>query len=459
MLKFDERVFIYSLCSRDEDCKKFAAFFQPDWLDEAENVAILAEVFKFTNKYNATPSIKTLHTVFRNADPILYEGRMKEALTKISDLNVDVSESIYTLDKARDVAITKSISLLYDDAAFKERMSEGDGEEILKSINEWQVVFQGQSDKKTLDMKTAVDNLIKQASFQEESPRIPCGIGPIDRWCGGGLRKKQLGILMAPTGQGKSTLLVIMADKMARVEDKRVWFVTNELSWEETTERFLCRISGVPLTEVINDPTLSLGKLKRQWEVNKLHDKLIISDYFRPPISTNDIESELMRQVSLRGWKPDILILDFMERMKPNQNGINRSNEWVWLQVIGSDLVSLAKRHNLVIWTACQTNRAGLSKDVKSIGLEHGQSSIRHFQEATAVVTFRQVKTGPDKYGMQLFNKKQRQSKNADESVVLECDLSRMHVSDKEVKIIEVERDDDEGEAESPRQKKRRRKK
>ena len=122
-----------------------------------------------------------------------------------------------------------------------------------------------------------------------------------------------------------------------------------------------------------------------------------------------------------------------------------RGDEWIWLQHIAKDLVRLSKKHNLIIWTACQTNRGGTTADI--LDLSHAQGSIRHFQEATAVVSLKQVSLGgnDDIVGMQFFNNKQRQSKKIAQPVTLECNLSKMDISKREAQptVVEVDKDEE----------------
>lgn len=451
--KFPERVFIWSLIHREEDARKFCTNFQPQWLEQAEYAAIFQEIKSFLTKFNTVPSIKTLRIVFKERDEISYENRIKEYLDEVESYELDLSEVLWTLDKANEIAIIRSFKEVRDSILVQEE-DQLEGKGILKAISSWLSQFDGTGEKKTLHIKDAVEDLIHQGGFGWSPVRIPTGISIIDEWTGGGLRPKQLGIILGVTGGGKSANLVIMSDKMARIEEKKVWLVTNELSWNELSERIACRLTGIPLNDIMNNPVLAAKGLQRQWKMNKLDERLFISDYFKPPITVNDLESDLLRLKNVNGFVPDVLVLDFMERMKPNNRQASRDQEWIWLQSIAQDLVSMAKKHNLVIWTACQTNRGGLSAE--KLNLSHGQSSIRHFQEATAVVGIRQRKIlGHAKglVGIEYSNQKQRQSQKTEDTKVLIADLSRMNITNKEAKVIDLdtEDDDDSGTVNSPR--------
>jgi hypothetical protein len=440
-VKFPEDIFLYALTTREEDARKFSSIFRPEWLHKVEYVALLHEIYGFLKKHDTVPSVEALHQIFEDKDPIAYNSRFKPALNEIKQATPDLSQMVYVLDNARNVAIVRSLKELSDDSSFDNLQKEFKGDEILSSLAGWMNHFQGADDKKTVNLKDAVEELVENRGFNSESNRVPCGIDPLDKWSNGGLRPKNIGVLMAPTGHGKSVCLLIMAHKMAAIEKKKVWLVSNELSWEEVTERLLTRLSGVPLNDIMEHPAAGYTGLNHVWG-KKLHERLLITDYYGPDICANDLEADMLRHVSLHGWKPEVIILDFMERMRPNEKGIGAREEWIKFGHVAKDLVRLAKKHNLIIWTACQTNRGGLNADI--IELSHGQGSIRHFQEAAAVVAMRKIPLGGENlFGMQFFNEKQRHAEGGNKPITLLCNLAKMDITKKEVEPPPPPSDDD----------------
>ena len=443
MNKFDEKAFIFALASRPEDAKRFATTFRPDWLNTTEYIPILAELYAFTRKHGTQPSIHTLHQIFKDKDEEAYNLRYKEALDSITEEVPDKSKVLYTLDKAREYGVVRDFQELANDQSFLKQQADLEGNSIIKGLHKFLMRHGDTSADKTMDIREAIDHLIDNHGFTPELVRIPCGIHIIDKWTGGGLRTKQLGIIMAPTGSGKSSMLVNMAHKMAAESAQaRVWVITNELSMEEQTERMLSKITGMDVTKIINDPGIAYTGLDRHWRAG-LHDRLRLTECNRE-VSTDDIEAEMAKWSNMIGWKPDVIILDFIERMKPNDKGYSRDRVWDWLGAISRDLSRLAKRHNILIWTAAQTNRSGYAKQKGKIpmGLDMAQGSVKHLQEAAAVIAMRQVHLPGDKVVMELVDLKQRFSKGASAPVFLEVDLGKMSITnDVWVKDEEAEGD------------------
>jgi len=431
-MDFDEKIFLWSLCARPEDSKRMMNIFRPDWLGDARFQPILSEIYAFTKRYGEPPSIHTLHKVFKEKDNDFYELRMKEPLQEIESERPDTSEILYTLGQAKSVAVVRSFIELRNNPSFVENEVVYDGDTIIKEVHTWLTKFSQTSGDRTMDLKQAIEGLIQTTGFNQVNERIPVGIDPIDLWTGKGLRRKQVGVALAPTGHGKTALLNIIAHKIATIERKRVWFITNELSIEEVTERLMTRLSGIELTKIIDDPIVGFKGLTRHW-VDGLHNRLWLSEINRE-VSTDDIEAEMASWANLRGYKPDVIVLDYMERMKPTLTGYQRDKEWQWLGAIATDLVRLAKRHNILIWSAAQTNREGLSATGGITG-SMAQSSIRHLQECTSVIGIHQeeIPGDKDRVAMTFSSIKQRQSKKALRPISLIADLAKMNVTNETV--------------------------
>lgn len=441
MPQFDEDIFVYSLTVRPEDAKRFAHIFKHQWLEKSEYQPVLQEIYSFTKKFGEPPSLITLHKLFEKKDNNFYNLRVKETLETLQSISPDRSNQLRVLEEAKNVAVIRSLEALTSSSAFQKKIADLDGPEVLREMQSWMIKFSTAGEDRTMNLKQAVENLFQTAGYDNADQRIPTHIKPLDDWTGGGLRRKQLAVIIAPTGHGKSAILLNIGHKIASIEEKRVWVITNELSIEEMTERELAMMSGIEVEKIMADPTIAYEKLEYHWKKN-LDKKLIITEYNRE-ISTDDIESDLAKMVTLSSEKPDVIILDYIERMKPSGSGYQRDKEWGWLGAVAKDLVRIAKRHNILIWTAAQTNRGGMS--AKDIDLSHAQSSIRHLQESTAVISMCQEDIpGTNKVMIKLAPLKMRQSKRSSRAAKLECDLSRMYIEKEGIEVEKNEEEDDE---------------
>jgi len=427
---FDEPVFLWSLSTRTEDTKKFMDWFRPEWLKDKTLVPILSAIYSFTKEHGLAPDLNTVEMKLKDEDNDAYEMRWKEALDKVKESNPSLSQQVYVLQQAKDVAIVRSFQQLWSDHDFQRNQSEFEGTAVLSEVNSWINSFAGSEEEGILNLKSAIEKLMQDSGWNNKREKIPIGIKPIDEWTAQGLRPGQLGIVMAPTGHGKSTALMNMSLHAAQLENKNVLLVTNELTTNEQTERYLARLRMRSLKELQDDPTIAYtSELDRYW-TQGLQNKLKLQS-LNITASTNDLEADIVRYMNIEGWKPDLLVIDFMERMRPVEK-VNREKSWVFLGSIAQDLVRLAKRHNMVIWTACQTNRSGLASGAE-LALDMGQSSIQHFQEAAAVIAMKK-ETVNEQEALQFKELKMRHGAMSGRKMSLAVYLDKMFISKEEVK-------------------------
>lgn len=445
-MSFQEDIFLRAVITRPETTKIMSQVFRPEWLKGAEYQPILQEIYTFLSEYHTPPTMRVLHEIFEKKDKSLYNARIKATLTKVEDATADLADVIYTVDQARDVAVSRSLMDLVNSPMFTEMNDEFDGKGQMREIEQWMRSFQGKQEDFDLDIKEAIDMLISEHAPKLESDRIPCGIDFVDKWCGGGLRPKNLAIILAPTGHGKSTFLMIAAHNIS-VQNKNVLFISNELSMEEMTERFLSRLSGKSIDQIVEDPGVGAAGMDRLWKQYRLNERLRLLEVNRE-ISSDDIEALILKYSNIYGWRPDVIVLDFMERMCPTVTGVKRDQSWNWLGYIAKDLVRMAKRGNWLIWTAGQTNRRGFDAR-KEQSLEDAQGSVQHLQEAALVMAMRQIDhldlDDDSKVLLQFKPLKMRHSKRPGSSIMVEAKLGDMVITNNVRRIEEWINKEDEG--------------
>ena len=449
MSQFDEPLFLHALMARPEFVRQFSTVFLPDWLDDPTLIPILQEIYDFTKKHGVPPDVPTLERIFKDRDASMFELRFRNALVAIRSSAPTAAEMIYTLDRARSVAMARSLMKLVTHTDFLSLATDNDGESMMKLMHQCLSQFSENTDESSLHIKDALDLLIQEQGDMVTRDPIPCGIKPMDMWSQGGIRPPDVGIIMAPTGHGKSATLLNIAWHIAAMQELPVWFVTNELDMREQAERFFSRITSVDMYDIARKPAAAYEKLDRHW-LYGLNENLLLTAVNRD-LSCDDLEAMMGRWYNLYGWKPKVIVVDFMERMKPNDMTYGRE-EWTRLGAIGRDMVRMAKRHRMLIWTACQTNRLGLSAN--TMLPEYAQGSVRHFQEIAMVVGMRQAVSlgGLDALQFNLI-KWRHGSKRGTAPIAVEADLTKMYISNQLTKLA-APIDDEEEDEDPPKAKK-----
>jgi hypothetical protein len=446
-MNFNEPIFLRALMERPADARKYMGTFHPNWLKTAKWVPILAKIFEFVEKFGTPPGFPVLRDLFIEEDKSSYDIRYKNDIDELEALTFTDDEVLYAIDKAKDIMISWSLSHLINQPDFVRSLETFDGKEIVQDIQKWILKFDGSNEDVEFSIEDAVKELIRSRGWNNPQTNIETGIEFLDNWCGGGLRPKQLGIIVAPTGAGKSMTLMIIAYRMSTLGGKRVMFISNELSMGEITERFGTLIAGRDQDTIIDTPAIIRTGLSEKMTKWNIHKHLRVVEVNRE-ISTNDIEAMIARNIKLFGWAPEVIVIDYMERMRPLATGINRETTHLWYGEIAKDLIRMSKRTDTLVWTACQTNRSGLNSEVdQSMG--QAQGSIRHFQEASAVVALRKrpelVLPSLQNTGMKILefaNLKMRHSADSNATVFVEADFSKIAITKNYHKISEWDKSD-----------------
>jgi replicative DNA helicase len=304
------------------------------------------KIVTYRAKYNRHPSVEAMATILRteleNEDEVM-QKQVREYFHKIHTREMTDIDYIKeaSLDFCRKQnlkeAMLKSVGLLQN-CSF---------DEISKTIND--------ALKLGSENNFGYDYL---ADFERRFvPKHRCpvstGWADMDRISGGGLGKSELGVVIAPTGAGKSMVLVHLGTEALR-EGKTVVHYTLELQDMVIANRYDSCLTGYPLSDIIN------FKEEIYEEVKELDGSLIIKEYPTKSASTNTIRAHLSRLVK-RGIKPGMVIVDYGDLLKPVTARKEKRNE---LESIYEELRALSTEFSCPIWTASQTNRSGLSAEV-----------------------------------------------------------------------------------------------
>jgi len=175
----------------------------------------------------------------------------------------------------------------------------------------------------------------------------------IDDICLGGLGQKELGVVIAPTGTGKSMALVHLGAQ-ALLQGKNVVHYTLELASTVIASRYDSCITKVPLKDLHTFKDHIYDKIR------DVEGKLIIKEYPTKSASPQVIKNHLER-LRQRNFDVGMVIVDYGDILRPS---IIRKEKRHELETIYEDLRALAYEFNCPIWTASQTNRSGLEKAV-----------------------------------------------------------------------------------------------
>jgi len=314
---------------------------------ELEYLRVFADkIINYRDRYGTHPSAEAALTIIRtdleNEDKII-QKQVREYFAKI------------TARECTDIAFIKEQSI---DFCRKQNLKEA----MLKSVGLLQTCsFDEISNVINESLKLGSDSNFGYdyiADFEQRfvpKHRLPVTTGwkEIDDILGGGLGKSELGVVIAPTGAGKSFCLVHLGTQALK-EGKAVIHYTLELQDTTIANRYDSCLTGYPLSDIIN------FKEEIYQEIKDLKGKLIIKEYPTKSATTNTIKSHLTRLLK-RGIKPGMLIVDYADLLRPV---VARKEKRIELESIYEELRGISTEFKCPVWTASQTNRSGLNAEV-----------------------------------------------------------------------------------------------
>lgn len=226
------------------------------------------------------------------------------------------------------------------------------------------------------DNGVSVFDNVKDALRKEFREPIATGVAVIDTLTGGGLGKGEIGVILTPSGVGKTTLLTKIANT-AHDLGKNVCQIIFEDTEQQIQRKHYTIWSGVPLSQVSEkNDIVAEAVLKKSLEMQG-KCMLTIKRFSQENTTMMDIRNWMIRYQKKEGIKFDILILDYLDCLESHKKTADRNEAEL---VIIKSFEALAADFNIPAWTAIQTNRSGFNAEYVEAYQSGG--SIKRIQKA-----------------------------------------------------------------------------
>ena len=306
----------------------------------------VTKLFNYRKKYNVHPTNKILAAVLRTELESHNEALQKQVRDYFARISISsVQDEKYIRETSLDFckkqklkeALMTSVDLIQN-SSYDEVRRVIDNALNLGTDNNF-----GHDFLKDFELRYEI---------KARSP-ITTGWPKVDSIMKKGLGSGELGVVIAPTGAGKSMALAHLGAHAVKA-GKNVVHYTLELSEAVTGQRYDSCLSSVPLS------TLFARKEEVLESISDLEGSLIIKEYPTKTASCNTLKSHI-EKLKKRNQKIDMIIVDYADLLRPTSNFREKIDE---LGSIYEDLRAIAKENKCPLWTASQTNRTGLNAEV-----------------------------------------------------------------------------------------------
>lgn len=227
------------------------------------------------------------------------------------------------------------------------------------------------------DCEEVIDG-IDMALRKEFRQTIPTGIEVIDSLTGGGLGKGEIGVILTPSGVGKTTALTIIADT-AYQDEKNVAQIIFEDTKDQIKRKHYTIWADSALSRLNED-----GENERVCKI--VHEKakqlegkgrLVIKKFSQENTTMMDVKNWMIGYQKKFGFKFDILVLDYLDCLESHKKSADRNE--AELAIIKA-FEALASDFDIPAWTAIQSNRSGFGAEF--IDAQQSGGSIKRIQKA-----------------------------------------------------------------------------
>lgn len=183
---------------------------------------------------------------------------------------------------------------------------------------------------------------------------VPTNWECINELMDGGLGPGELGVVVAPSGVGKTWVLSALGAAAVK-QGLNVIHYSLELSEHYVGQRYDTVFTGIPSADIKENKDDVLEK------IGKLKGKLLIK-YFPPKgITTKKLQSHIEKMIAV-GNKPNLIIVDYADLLlshssKSDSTYGEQGGVYIDLRGMGGEL-------RIPIWTASQTNRSGIDSEI-----------------------------------------------------------------------------------------------
>lgn len=348
-------------------------YFQKFYLDECDDInpVQILHAIEENETYLDHDDIKDIKRTFKaifQIDKDIGEG-------SLNDVNIR-----YLIDETEKFAQTQAIELGLMEAV-----------EILEKRPQEKLTIRGiLDDALSVGLKRNIgisylNNFRERFKFyQQKEDKVPFMLDSLNMATYQGFNRKTLNCFMAGTGLGKTLLLTsLTADYIQKGFD--VLYLTLEISEERIALRADANLLDIPINDFgryeNGKPVLEINDLVEKFKNLKNNNslgELRIKEYPTATINSLHIKA-LLKELKLKeAFAPDVIIIDYINLMNSSRLSQKTSNSYTVVKAVAEELRGIAVEENVVMVTATQTNRDGISgeevamdKVSESAGLPH----------------------------------------------------------------------------------------
>jgi replicative DNA helicase len=327
---------------------------------------------EYYTKYDHTPSFETLEQITKSElQQEIASKIVLDTIKKIKDAPVDgvgfVQEKALKFCKQQELQkVMGKAQKIIDGGEFENYDAL---EEMVRGA-----LQVGAKDTSAMDVFSNMDQVLDD----DYRHPIPMGIPGIDKLLKGGLAKGEIGVILAPTGVGKSTILTKIANHAFNLGNNvlQIFFEDNPKVIQRKHYTLWTKIHPDELSEKREEVIQKVREIE-----DSMPNKLIMNKLPSDTVTMSQIKNQIRKMVA-DGNKIDMVLLDYIDCVVPDKN---LGDEWKSEGSVMRAFEAMCHEMDLVGWTATQGNRNSISSEVVTTDQMGG--SIKKAQVGHVIIT------------------------------------------------------------------------
>tara|TARA_A200000159_G_scaffold145900_1_gene151841 strand:- start:81 stop:1439 length:1359 start_codon:yes stop_codon:yes gene_type:complete len=317
----------------------------PKFFENDANKWIISEILNYHEEYRKPPTLDVFKSQLSKVDNEILKKTVVEQLrhvfTQVGNVDLDYIKNEFTdfckNQNLKNVILT-SVDLL----------KAGSYDRIKDLVDNAMKV--GTETDLGLDYKEDFDDRMEDL----KRSTVPTNWKPINDLMDGGLGPGELGVVVAPSGVGKTWILTAIGADAVR-KGLSVVHYSMELSEHYVGARYDTVFTGIPSTELKDKKEEVKSKIK------SLSGNLLIK-YFPPKgVSVKKLQQHIEKMI-VTDNRPDLIIVDYADLLLSHSN--KTDSTYAEQGGVYIDLRGLSGELEIPVWTASQTNRSAIDSEV-----------------------------------------------------------------------------------------------
>jgi len=303
---------------------------------------------------------------------------------------------------------------------------------LTKAINQSvEIIKKGNADnyyeiediiRKALDVNTNFDkgynpmDGIEDALSEDYRNAIPTGFKRLDDALYGGLAKGELGVIVAPSGTGKTSATTGFAAYAATYKceaNNYKGFKVLHIHFEDEDKNIKRKYYGF-MTDIdacmlslpdVRPNVIEMLSTTKAEEARMIKENVTCYHPQSGEMSASEIKAKIKRMIA-HGFKPDLVVIDYFECLKLEKPETAADKEWTREGITMRKLESIAHEFDVALWVPIQGTKDSLGQEY--VGLQQAGGSVKKVQIGHVIITFARTPDMTEKGLMNIYLQKFR---------------------------------------------------